>query len=261
MVQPKNDVLTKVSMLDVGQGDSFLIQAANGTQLLIDGGKNDAVLRELSKVMPNGDRFIDVVIATHPDADHIGGLPLVFSRYRVGLFLTTQAESESEIFEHLHKTIIDKNIPAYYVRSGMNISLDTTLPTYFSVLFPDRDTTGWETNTASIVGRLQAGQRSVLFTGDAPASIENNLAKTNTDSVVVDILKVSHHGSGTSSDEQFLRIVSPELALISAGKNNRYGHPSPEVMNRMKQLGIRTVSTQENGTYTLKTDGAHWFTK
>lgn len=238
-----------LAMLDIGQGDSLLVTAPSGAQMLIDGGKDSAVLTQLGKVMPAGDRFIDVVIATHPDADHIGGLPLVLRRYRVGLYLTSQVASDSQVYKDLNQLIIDRKIPAYFVRKGMVVRLDPV--TRFTVLFPNRDTTGWETNTASVVGRLDIGQSSGLLTGDSPTSIETYLTHTTPKLLDVDVLKLGHHGSKTSSSEDFLRAASPDLALISAGVNNRYGHPATEVIERLKSLKIPWVSTQDKGTVVL----------
>ena len=245
-----------LAMLDIGQGDSLLVTAPSGAQMLIDGGKDSAVLTQLGKVMPAGDRFIDVVIATHPDADHIGGLPLVLRRYRVGLYLTSQVASDSQVYKDLNQLIIDRKIPAYFVRKGMVVRLDPV--TRFTVLFPNRDTTGWETNTASVVGRLDIGQSSGLLTGDSPTSIETYLTRTTPQLLDVDVLKLGHHGSKTSSSEDFLRAASPDLALISAGVNNRYGHPATEVIERLKSLKIPWVSTQDKGTVVLTPAQGGW---
>ncbi len=259
-LQPRaSDGKGSVAMLNVGQGDSFLITAPSGAQMLIDGGKDSKVLVELAKVMPAGDRSIDVVIATHPDADHIGGLGAVLDRYKVGLFLTSEVAGDTDMYKNLLQEVTNKKIPAYFVRKGMNVSLDGT--TKFTTLFPDRDVRTWETNTASVVGRLQIGSRSVLFTGDSPSSIESYLAKTAPKLIDVDILKLGHHGSKTSSSDVFLKATSPILALISAGVNNRYGHPAPEVVDRLKLRKIPSVSTQEKGAITLTTDGTKWFMK
>lgn len=257
VLQPKEkDEKAKVSMLDVGQGDAIFIQSANGKQLLIDGGRDATVLTELAKVMPANDRSIDVVIATHPDADHIGGLPQVLKRYDVDLFLTSDVYADTQGVHDLYDQINDNGIPAYYVRRGMTIALDPT--TSFKVLFPDRDTQMWETNTASVVGRLQIGNRSALFTGDSPISIEQYLVNTDPEDLDVDILKLGHHGSKTSSSSEFLRATSPALVLISAGENNRYGHPHPEVIDLLKKLKIPFVSTQDKGTVTFTTGETTW---
>lgn len=257
------DTKARVYMLDIGQGDSFLIVAANGKKLLIDGGKDSSVLSELSAVMPTGDRTIDVMIATHPDADHIGGLPSVLGRYDVGLFLTSQVYGSSDMYKSLLKTLADKKIPSYYVRRGMSLKLDTNeiIPSTFSILFPDRPTTNWETNTASVVGRLDMGTSSMLLNGDSPSSIERYMVQKDPKILDVDILKLGHHGSKTSSSEEYLRATSPLLALISAGARNTYGHPAPEVVARLKSLRIPSTSTIDHGIVTLTTDGNKWVEK
>lgn len=254
----KTDERARVHMLDVGQGDSFLIVAKNGKQLLIDGGKDSRVLSELARVMPRGDKSIDVVIATHPDADHIGGLSHILARYDVGLFLTSDVITDTPQFLALNKILFKKNIPAYYVRYGMNINLDSDPVTNFAILFPDRGTTRWETNSASVVGKLSIGERSVLFTGDAPASVEAFLVKALLREIDSDILKLGHHGSKTASSEIFLKATTPLLALVSAGVANSYGHPATDVVERLKKLNIPFVSTQDKGGVTLTTDGVIW---
>lgn len=252
-----DDEYAYVHMLDIGQGDSFLIESKNHKRILIDGGKDAKVLTELEKVMPFGEKDIDVVIATHPDADHIGGLPFVLKRYNVGLFLTSKVNSDTHTFKKLFDTLRQEKIPAYYVRKSMNISLDSD--TNFKILFPDRDTTNWETNTASVVGRLQIGDRSSLFTGDSPSTIEQLLTQTSVKDIDVDLLKLGHHGSRTSTSIEFLKYTTPALALISAGVGNSYGHPKKEVLDELKSLSIPWVSTQDVGTFTIKTDGVKWY--
>lgn len=262
--EPKN-VMTKVHMLNVGQGDSFLIEGKDGTQMLIDGGRDANVLSELSKVMDFNDKYIDVVIATHPDADHIGGLVDVFKRYKVGLFLTSDVVGETQIYKSLIDSVVEKKIPAYYVRQGMNLNLADK--TDFKILFPDRNTHNWETNSASIVGRLQIGELSALFTGDSPISVEKYLTNSIPEDLDVDILKLGHHGSKTATSSEYLKVTTPELTLISAGVNNSYGHPDKEVLSLLKKFNVPFVSTQtagpsaQAGTYTLETDGLKWYRK
>lgn len=237
---------SELVMLDVGQGDSFLIQTVSGKQILIDGGRRSEALGELAQVLPPGDTTIDVVIATHPDADHIGGLPYIVSKYKISLFLTTQTTTGNEVFKQLQSELFKKNIPSYYVRSGMKIKLDKEIT--FEILFPDRDTTTWETNTASVVGRVVSKNTSALFMGDAPQSIELYLVKKYKEYLNTDILKIGHHGSKTSTAKEFIEAVSPELALISAGKQNQYGHPNQEVLDSLSELKIRWISTAGKGT-------------
>jgi beta-lactamase superfamily II metal-dependent hydrolase len=248
---------TKVTMLDVGQGDSFLIQASNGKQMLIDGGKDGAVLAELAKVMLWGDRSIDIVLATHPDMDHIGGLDAVLKRYKVDMFLTSEVGGDTQEYKNLLALVNKKKIPAYFVKAGMRFDLSDK--DYFIVLFPDRDVSGWETNTGSVVGKFVSGERSVLFTGDSPAPIEQYLAKKESKNLDVDILKLGHHGSRTSTTAALLKVATPELALVSAGKNNSYGHPHKEVLTLLKQFNVPYISTQIDSTVTFETDGTKWW--
>jgi competence protein ComEC len=253
----QTEKMSKVYMFDVGQGDSFFIETSNGKQMLIDGGRDSKVLSELSRVMPWNDKSIDIVLATHPDADHIGGLDEVLKRYKVDMFFTSEVGGETAEYKGLMNLVNEKKIPAYFVRQGMRFDFSDI--EYFLVLFPDRSVVGWETNTGSVVGKFVSGERSILFTGDSPAPIEQYLAKTIPELLDVDILKLGHHGSRTSTTAAYLKATTPQLALISAGKNNSYGHPHKEVLDLLKQFNIPYVSTQDVGTYTLETDGARWF--
>jgi competence protein ComEC len=251
--------VSKVSMLNVGQGDSFLIQTSNGKQMLIDGGKDATVLNELSKVMPWNDKSIDIILATHSDMDHIGGLDEVLKRYKVDMFLTSEVGGNTQEYKHLMSLVQNKKIPAYFVRTGMKFTLSEK--EYFEVLFPDRDVLGWETNTGSVVGKFVSGERSILFTGDSPAPIEQYLAKSIPEKLNVDILKLGHHGSRTSTTSAYLKATTPNLTLISAGKNNSYGHPHKEVLDLLKEFNVPYISTQDSGTVTFETDGVKWYRK
>jgi len=247
-------------MLNIGQGDSFLIVAADGKKLLIDGGRDTTVLSELSKVMPIGDTTIDVVLATHPDADHIGGLQYVLQRYHVGLFLTSQVTTDTKTFTDLYKELLKEHIPSYYVRHGMVLTLDAVTSTTFTMLFPDRDTSTWKTNEASVVGKLQVGNRSALFTGDSPSSVEHFLVQAEGKELHSDVLKLGHHGSKYSSSTEYLKAVAPALGLISAGIDNHYGHPNTETLGRLNDLNIPWISTQQKNTVDLVTDGISQWT-
>ena len=125
------------------------------------------------------------------------------------------------------------------------------------ILFPDRNTEGWETNTASIVARLAYGDKSFIFTGDSPQSVEQYIVGKNGGSIKSTVLKLGHHGSRTSSSKVFLSAVNPEYAVISAGKDNKYGHPHKEVIDLLTKLKISTFSTSEERTVIFKTDGTN----
>ncbi|MBP6857916.1 MAG: MBL fold metallo-hydrolase [Candidatus Pacebacteria bacterium] len=255
--QKIEEKMSKVYIFDVGQGDSFFIETSNGKQMLIDGGRDSMVLGELSKVMSWNDKTIDIVLATHPDADHIGGLDEVLKRYKVDMFLTSEVGGETDEYKGLMNLIKEKGVPSYFVRSGMKF--DFSGEEYFLVLFPDRDVSGWETNTGSVVGKFVSGERSILFTGDSPAPIEQYLAKSVPELLNVDILKLGHHGSRTSTTAAYLKVTTPVLSIISAAKDNSYGHPHKEVLDLLKQFNIPYVSTAESGSITFETDGAKWY--
>lgn len=243
-----------VSFLDVGQGDAIFIEAPSGRQLLIDGGKNRAVIRQLSRVMPWYDRSIDVVLATHPDADHIGGLPDVFARYDVDLIVQSSVRDEdgadSVAFE---KGIEKEGAERLIATRGQVINLGDGA--YLEILFPDRPVPSIETNTGSIIARLAYGETSFMLTGDAPSAIEEYLIRLGADALDADVLKAGHHGSRTSSSLSFVGFVSPEYAVYSRGCDNSYGHPHDEVKEVFAKLAVPTLDTCEEGRVTFVSDG------
>ncbi len=240
----------KVAFLDVGQGDAIFIQTPSGQQMLIDGGApGGAVLRELGKVMPFYDRSIDIVLATHPDQDHIGGLNDVLERFSVNTFVRTMTTSTSAVFVGLTDLIQKKNIKEEIITKPEEINFNDGVK--FDILFPDKDTSGWETNDSSIVGKLTYKDESFLLTGDSPIFIEKYLVDTYGDLLKSDVLKAGHHGSKYSSSELFIRTVLPKISIISAGLNNSYGHPTPEVLNILKKYGSEIWETSRLGTIML----------
>ncbi len=250
-----------VAFLDVGQGDSIFIEAPNGNQMLIDGGPSGAVVRELSELMPFHDRDIDVVVATHPDKDHVAGLINVFERYEVGLYLDPGITHNTGVYETLLSAVRNEKSEVVFARRGMRIVLDSSNRVYADILFPDRDVQGVESNLGSIVMRLVYGETEVLLTGDAPKSIEQYLIDLDRTNLESDVLKVGHHGSHTSSDEAFIHTVNPEFGIISAGKDNRYGHPHQEVLNVLKKFDIEVFNTAEMGTLLFYSDGVRFWQK
>lgn len=247
-----DDEYLTVAFLDVGQGDAIYIETPNGAQMLIDGGKGRAVLRQLGSMMPFFDRSIDVVLATHPDEDHIGGLPEVFDRYRIGSYLDPGLNDQSATYETIIHAVQMRHIPHTVARTGMRITLEDGV--VLEILFPDRELYGVDANTTSVVARLVYGDTEFLLTGDAPEAVEEYLVALDPASLQSDVLKLGHHGSRTSSSEKFLLAVQPALAIISAGKDNSYGHPHKEVTERLSQLRIPSLATSD-GTVILKSDG------
>ena len=268
--EERKGILT-VAFLNIGQGDSIFIEAPSGNQLLIDGGPGKSVLRELSKVMPFYDRSIDVVLATHADKDHIGGLPDVLEKYKVAIFMETGVPSGSSSYKELEKIVTEKsqgvplgNLKKILVRKRMNVDLGDGA--ILQILFPDRDPSGMETNTSSIVARLVYGENEFMFTGDSPKSIEEYLVRKSQGqtfgvgavqglTLASDVLKAGHHGSKTSSSESFVEAVAPKYAIISVGKDNRYGHPTKEVLDIFNNFGAEILRTDEDGRIVFESNG------
>jgi competence protein ComEC len=240
-----------VSFLNVGQGDAILIKTPNDVQILIDGGSGAQILRALQKEMPFFDRSIDVIVATHPDRDHIGGLPDVFKRFYVATYIESGVYEDSDLYGSLRFYVEEENAKYISINAPTSFVLDGV---QFDILFPDRSVHGLEKNSASIVMRVTYGNHSFLLMGDAPKSIERYLVWRHGEELESDVLKVGHHGSKTSSAEEFIATVNPSFAVISAGKDNRYGHPHKEVLSTFKKYEVRIVSTMD-GSVVFETDG------
>ncbi len=246
----------KVVFLDVGQGDSILVQAPNGQTMLVDGGRTiemaDRVI--LPQLRAWGAQRVDVLVVTHPDADHISGLVGVLEKFPVALVALTGDQHATQIYERLLLDIRDKNVKALQVRTGTVIPFDPAVK--LEVLGPDDALVNQDnTNDGSIVIKLTHGQSSFLLTGDAEFAENLSILRRGAD-VRSTVLKLGHHGSSTSTDENWLRAVQPQLGIISAGKDNPYGHPHAEVIRALNQLGIPTIRTDEHGTITVTSDGS-----
>jgi competence protein ComEC len=247
-----------VSFLDVGQGDAILIQTPNGQDILIDGGPDPQKINlELSKKLPFWDRTIDLIVCTQPHADHVTGLVEVLQRYNVNQALEAEVSYNSSIYQEWCNVVEDKGIEYSIARAGQEIDLGSGIK--LEVLNPPEvlfDGTSDDVDNNGLVLRLSWSLVSFLFTADIREEAEFELIgqRANLKSTV---LKVSHHGSETSTTSQFLAAVDPEVAVISVGADNPFGHPGPEVVERLiDRLGEDNVyRTDEDGTIELITDG------
>lgn len=256
--------ILEVNFFDVGQAEAIFIEMPQGQQILIDGGRDSAILEKLGKEMPFWDRTIDLVVLTHPEHDHLGGLIEVLKRYEVENVFLTGVNKETAENQEWQKQLEKENARIIIVSKGRKAvsgkaALEVIYPfeslaKSFSV--DSSDEKYEDTNNFSVVSRLSFGKTSFLFTGDISKTIEKKLAEES--NIDVDVLKISHHGSKNSSAEEFIHAVSPIAAIISAGKDNPYGHPHPETLETLKKFGIRILRTDIDGDIKIITDGVNY---
>ena len=264
--------LLTVSFLDIGQGDAIFIDAPSGRQALIDGGPGASVLQRLGEVLPWYDRSIDVVIGTHPDKDHIGGLVDVLERYHVDSLFQSSVQGETAIWNTFEKRIAEKQHEGMHLEEaerGRIIDLGSStgstgstqassgqgVHAYIEILCTDRSVPGLETNTGCVVSRLVYGETSFMLPCDAPRSIEEYLVYLSSTSLKSDVLKAGHHGSRTSSSPLFVGFVDPKYVVYSRGCDNTYGFPHEETVATFKSFNILVEDTCKEGTVTFVSDG------
>ncbi len=231
-------------VLDVGQGDAILLTTPGGHHVLVDGGPSGIGLaRELGAELPHWERQLDAVILTHPDEDHVAGLPEVLARYGVGLEHDTGVTKDTHAYAVYRQRAGERD----EVRRGDSWELDGVR---FEVLWPPDGYSDEATNETSIVLRVTYGDVHFLLTGDFEAGAQHALMAL--DDVSADVLKVPHHGSKTTAAD-FLDAVGAQVAIISVGAENRFGHPSAEVLEEL--TGTTMLRTDLDGRVTVKTDG------
>jgi len=249
----------EVIFFDVGQGDAIFVVTPQRHQILIDGGPGSVILEKLGREMPFWDRTIDLIILTHPNYDHLTGLIEVLRRYRVKNILCTGAVKDTAVFREWQKLLSEGDAEIFIAQAGQRILWESDSNNFIKILYPFERLEGQvfgDANSTSIVARLIFGQNSLLFTGDIYQSAERKLIRRGTE-INSDILKVAHHGSRTSSAEEFIKKVSPEIAVIQVGRNNRYGHPHPEILERLARYDILILRTDQYGDIRIISDGAN----
>lgn len=248
----------KVDVLDIGQGDSIFIETPSMRHILIDGGPDSAVLGKLAERLPFFDKSLDVVVLTHPDQDHIMGLLSVLQKYKVKYIVWTgmvrggaNYEKWIELISKKQKegsSVVIADVTTKIQSGGVLINTLNPLENLEGKFFDKTD------NDTGIVLHLLYGKNTFLFTADTSSKVEEELVLNNAP-VASDVLKVSHHGSKYSSSETFLRAVNPKIAVISVGKNNPYGHPTEEVLQRLQNFGITMFRTDQDGDVKIFSDG------
>lgn len=261
-----------VIFCDVGQGDAIF--ASFGTvQILVDGGPDSSINSCLGRHLPFWDRKIEVVIVTHPQEDHFIGVIDVVRRYKVDLFLHPGVEGNSAGWAVLKEELKKRSVVQKTVASGNKIRYSSLshygvrdkFSLYFDILHPSPRQTGFGTgptddlNEYSIVGTLSFGEFDVLLTGDITPGISDQLALDAVEGV--EVLKVPHHGSKNGLTNALLEKTNPKLALITVGKNNRYGHPHPEVIKLLSEKATKILRTDLDGEVEVVSDGKRWWLK
>ncbi len=245
----------RVNFLDVGQGDSILIQTPYDQNILIDGGNTDSkVARQLPIFMPFWDKEIDLMIVTHPHDDHVGGLANLVKRYKVKKILYTGVVHNSPAYLAWLGAVRDKNISMTIIDRPQTITFGDDLK--MEILYPLESLLNKEVsnlNNSSIATKLIYGETSFLFAGDIEEDIESMLLETKVD-LSADVFKLNHHGSVTSNTEEFLRAVNPRYAVIQVGEDNDFGHPSLRVLKRLERQGVNYYRNDLDGWVQITSD-------
>jgi len=250
------DSQIKITFFDIGQGDSVFIETPQKHQILIDGGPSSKVAEKLGKQMPFWDKTIDLVILTHPDYDHLRGLLDVLDYYKVKNIVWTGELSDGKTFESWVSKIEKEGAKITLGKAGAKIIAgDSRIDILYPIELPKQDSKN--NNDSSIVGRLIFGQTEFMFTGDANREAEQAIIANN-ENIESNVLKVSHHGSRSATSPEFLANVKPEVAVISVGAKNSYGHPHQEVLSNLAEFGIKVMRTDLIGDITITSNRSNF---
>lgn len=259
-----NDNKLHLVICDVGQGDAIFIRTPSEADILIDGGPDKKVLDCLSDHMPFWDKSLDLVIMTHPDADHSTGLVDVIKRYKVNSFYTEAVPGRTDIYKLLKATLAEKKLSAKYLDSGNKLnensgfSMKTLWPSTKAIESTDQNRTKLALNELAVVELVSYGKFSVLLSADAGLEVMDQITDETGD---IDILKVPHHGSKTGMSDHFLSLIRPELAVISVGENNKYGHPAKISLDLLNKYHVKILRTDLDGEIEILSDGKTWSVK
>lgn len=256
-----NDKKLHVVICDVGQGDAILVRTPHGSDILIDGGPDDSVLSCLGKHLPFWDKTIEVMILTHPHADHLTGLIDVAKRYRVLAFGNEKIDNPNSLYKELVKQLEQNHTQQRYLYQGDKfiikdgVSLQTLWPTQEWVNQSSVNGENLNENGLSVIELLSYKNFKALFTGDAQAE---DMERIDSLAGAIDLLKVPHHGSRFGLTAEILDILNTKIAAISVSKNNKYGHPTPFILDLLKSLSIKTLRTDQVGDIEIISDGLSW---
>lgn len=252
------DKKLEVVFIDVGQGDAILIRTPNNQDILIDGGPDNSTVDKIGRLLPFYDRDIELMVLTHAHSDHVSGLVPILKRYQVDqIFYSGKVINDAPDYLTWFKLVEEKSIPFQVVTGGEKINLGENL--MLEVLYPFEDFTGKsldDLNDTSVVIRLVYQETEFLFMGDASAVVEKKLIDKDLN-LVSDVLKVGHHGSKNSTSPEFINAVSPNYAVISSGKDNKFGHPHFKTLNTLAKEKVKILRTDLCGEVIFKTNGVN----
>jgi len=240
-----------IYFLDIGQGDSIFIQTPNKKYILMDGGPSPKATKLIGGIMGNLNRRIDLIILSHPHADHYSGLIDVIEKYEVGTIILPNTPSSEPLYNSFLNEIFKRKIKTIFMPENMDINFGGGV--YIDNIFSPK-TISKNTNESSSIIRILYGKFSLILTGDAPIEEEYEVLKTNAD-LRADVLKVGHHGSKTSTSEEFLNEIAPSIAVIQSGVKNKFGHPHKETLDRLTKRKIQIFRNDMLGTISFISDG------
>ena len=240
---------------DVGQGDSVFIRTPAGYKIVVDGGPNNKVVNYLEKELALWDRKIDLLVLTHPQADHLFGLVEVVKRFKIGKLLISGVDNDTNLYKLWMKTLKEIGINPIIVTQSSTISLSDTVN--FGVVWPKEEKPQVsDLNEACIVMKVSYGNFDALLTGDADQKVQPYGSSLSE----VEVLKVPHHGSKTAMSDEFVSLIKPQVSVISLGKNNSYGHPGKSTLEQLQKIKSKIFRTDQNGTIEIVSDGDRWYT-
>jgi competence protein ComEC len=222
--------------------------------MLIDAGRDRTVMHELGDIMPINKKTIDFIEVSNPDLDHIGGFPFVMEKYKVREILSPGTKHDSlDSYKAIEKIAKEDKIPVIRPKTGQIITIDNKSSITYKILWPEGNVNNWEVNAGSMVGLLEYSGHKILFTGDAPKEVEDQIIlKYGASLKNIDILKVGHHGSKTSTGGALAMLARPKYSIISVGLNNRYGHPHQETLDTLNLVHSKILITANDGRIVCK---------
>jgi competence protein ComEC len=252
-------IMLEIFVLDVGQGDATLIRSPDGKTMLVDGGRGDSVMYLLDRYLNHYDLWIDVVISTHADADHIEGLLAVIDKYEIGELLWTKSSKNSALNSWYKYKVKDLGINSYIVdsfddfRLGCCIEVDLIWPLDTQSVYHA------DSNESSVAIVIEYADFQMYLAGDLGYENEEKAIQLYDNPESIDVMKVSHHGSLSSTSEALVRRIDPLVGVISAGRDNSYNHPNPAVLEILGSNSVNVFRTDEHGTVSISSDGASMF--